>query len=73
MPDMGGLEVLSQLRADPLTQDIPVVLNTAKSLSIEERADLERRGVALLLKDRFSRTDAAAEVRRLLVQSGIEA
>jgi signal transduction histidine kinase/CheY-like chemotaxis protein len=73
MPDMGGLEVLSQLRADPLTQDIPVVLNTAKSLSIEERADLERRGVALLLKDRFSRTDAAAEVRRLLVQSGIDA
>lgn len=73
MPDMGGLEVLSRLRADPLTQDIPVVLNTAKSLSIEERADLERRGVALLLKDRFSRTDAAAEVRRLLVQSGIEA
>jgi hypothetical protein len=28
--------------------------------------------VAVLLKDRFSRTDAAAEVRRLLVQSGIE-
>ena len=72
MPDMGGLEVLSQLKADPATQDIPVVLNTAKSLSAEERADLEGRGVALLLKDRFSRTDAAAEVRRILVQSGIE-
>jgi hypothetical protein len=27
--------------------------------------------VALLLKDRFSRADAAAEVRRLLVQNGI--
>ena len=72
MPDMGGLEVLSQLKADPMTQDIPVVLNTAKSLSAEERSELERHGVAVLLKDRFSRADAAAEVRRLLVQSGID-
>jgi signal transduction histidine kinase/CheY-like chemotaxis protein len=72
MPDMGGLEVLSELRADPITHDIPVVLNTAKSLTAEERTDLERRGVALLLKDRFSRADAAAEVRRLLVQNGID-
>jgi signal transduction histidine kinase/CheY-like chemotaxis protein len=72
MPDMGGLEVLSELRADPITRDIPVVLNTAKSLTAEERTDLERRGVALLLKDRFSRADAAAEVRRLLVQNGID-
>jgi signal transduction histidine kinase/CheY-like chemotaxis protein len=72
MPDMGGLEVLSRLKADPATQDIPVVLNTAKSLSPEERLDLERRGVAVLLKDRFSRADAAAEVRRILVQSGID-
>jgi CheY-like chemotaxis protein len=73
MPDMGGLEVLSELRADPVTHDIPVVLNTAKALTAEERTDLESRGVALLLKDRFSRGDAAAEVRRLLVQSGIDA
>jgi signal transduction histidine kinase/CheY-like chemotaxis protein len=73
MPDMGGLEVLSQLKADPITHDIPVVLNTAKSLSAEERTDLERLGVAVLLKDRFSRADAAAEVRRLLVQNGIDA
>jgi CheY-like chemotaxis protein len=72
MPDMGGLEVLSELKADPATQDIPVVLNTAKSLSPEERLDLERRGVAVLHKDRFSRADAAAEVRRILVQSGID-
>jgi signal transduction histidine kinase/CheY-like chemotaxis protein len=73
MPDMGGLEVLSQLRADPTTQDIPVVLNTAKSLTPQERTELESHGAAVLLKDRFSRGDAAAEVRRLLVQSGIDA
>ena len=71
MPDMGGLEVLSELKADPVTHDIPVVMNTAKSLTPEERTDLERRGVAVLLKDRFSRADAAAEVRRVLVQNGI--
>ena len=72
MPDMGSLEVLSQLKADPTTHDIPIVLHTAKSLSAEERTELERHGAAVLLKDRFSRADTAAEVRRLLVQSGID-
>jgi signal transduction histidine kinase/CheY-like chemotaxis protein len=72
MPDMSGLDVLAQLRADPATRDIPVVLNTAKSLGAAERAELERRGVMLLLKDRFDRGDAAAEVRRMLSQAGIE-
>jgi signal transduction histidine kinase/CheY-like chemotaxis protein len=72
MADMSGLEVLSQLKADPATQDIPVVLSTAKSLSPDELSQLERHGVPVLLKDRFSRADAASEVRRLLVQSGVE-
>jgi signal transduction histidine kinase/CheY-like chemotaxis protein len=72
MPDMTGLQVLSELRADPVTRDIPVVLNTAKTLTAEEREDIERRGVPVLLKDRFSRADAAAEVRRILIQSGID-
>ena len=71
--DMTGLEVLSRLKADPATRDIPVVLNTAKALTPDERTELDRHGVPVLLKDRFSRTDAAAEVRRLLVQSGIDA
>jgi CheY-like chemotaxis protein len=73
MPDMTGIEVLSALRADTRTRDIPVVLNTAKALSDQERTELERQGVPLLLKDRFSRSDAAAEIRRLLLESGIDA
>jgi signal transduction histidine kinase/CheY-like chemotaxis protein len=73
MPDMTGIEVLSALRADARTRDIPVVLNTAKALSDQERTELERQGVPLLLKDRFSRSDAAAEIRRLLLESGIDA
>jgi signal transduction histidine kinase/CheY-like chemotaxis protein len=72
MPDMSGLDVLSRLRADPVTRDIPVVLNTVKAMSAEERAELERHGVPVLLKDKFSRADAAAEVRRILIQSGID-
>ena len=72
MPDLGGLEVLSQLRADPATRNIPVVLNTAKALSAEERVELESHGVPLLVKDKFSRADAAAEIRRILMQSGFD-
>jgi CheY-like chemotaxis protein/two-component sensor histidine kinase len=71
MADMGGLEVLARLKSDPATRDIPVVLSTAKTLTEDERREAERHGVTVLSKDRFSRADAAAELRRVLAEAGI--
>jgi CheY-like chemotaxis protein len=47
MPDLDGLTVLRQLRANPKTQTIPVVLLTAKMQSVHqnEYAQLDITGV----------------------------
>ena len=41
MPDLDGYGVLTQLRANPLTQDIPVIFVTALSESVDEQRGLE--------------------------------
>jgi signal transduction histidine kinase len=73
MPGMDGLEVVGALRADPLTRDIPVVMNTVKRLTAGEQADLEAAAAAVLSKEMLSRRDAVVHVRRALAKAGIEA
>jgi signal transduction histidine kinase/CheY-like chemotaxis protein len=41
MPDIGGFEILRQLRASPATESLPVLIYTSKPLSEAERAQLE--------------------------------
>ena len=71
MPTMSGLEVLDRLREDPATRGIPVIINTVKALRPDEREELVRRGAAVLLKERFAHGRAAAEVQRLLAETGV--
>ena len=71
MPEMGGVDVLRELRADPSTRGIPVVLNTVKTLSEQERAELAGAATALLSKEAFARADGAVEVRRALAAAGV--
>jgi CheY-like chemotaxis protein len=40
MPEVTGLETLEQLRRDPVSQDIPVVIYTSKVLNATERDQL---------------------------------
>jgi signal transduction histidine kinase/DNA-binding response OmpR family regulator len=71
MPTMDGAEVLQALADDPSTRAIPVVMNTVKKLTAEQRGDLERRAVAVLSKESFTRGDAMFEVRQALLKAGI--
>ena len=41
LPDVGGLEVCRRLRADPQTQDIPVLMLTAKGTEIDRIVGFE--------------------------------
>jgi CheY-like chemotaxis protein len=66
------VDVADTLRADPATRDIPVIISTVRALTDELRNDLQRRGLALMSKEALANHDGAAEVRRALVQSGIE-
>ncbi len=54
LPDMSGYEVLRQLRADPRTELIPVIIVTGKEVSPENAAELSRRAAPVLRKGGLS-------------------
>ncbi len=69
LPDMTAFDVLDQLKADPRTRDIPVVLHTSKQLAEEEHRRLERETAAILTKHTLSREVAIARIRDALQKS----
>jgi CheY-like chemotaxis protein len=62
MPDIGGAEVLRQLREDPGTRDIPVVVVTAVPLDDASRRQLGELSAHVLSKDAVSREQVLAAV-----------
>jgi two-component system alkaline phosphatase synthesis response regulator PhoP len=50
MPVMGGLELIENLRSDPETADIPVIILTARGFAIEEGKKEELNITACLSK-----------------------
>jgi signal transduction histidine kinase/CheY-like chemotaxis protein len=66
MPGLDGFAVLEQLQADPGRRDIPVIVLTAKELTREESALLERRTLAVVEKRGLERNALLQEVRRAL-------
>ncbi|GEM_PF-836153 len=66
MPDINGYEVIQALRAMPLTQHIPVILLTAKTLSAAERRALSDSIESIVQKSPASRDTLIAEIKRFL-------
>lgn len=64
LPGMSGMEILTQLRADPATQSLPVMMLTAKGQG-RDREAAERAGVNLFMTKPFSNDDIRAAVRQL--------
>jgi CheY-like chemotaxis protein len=64
MPDMSGLSLLKELRKEPITQGIPVVLLTAMAQISDrhEYADLDIAGVITKPFDPLKLADQIAEV-----------
>ncbi len=62
MPEMDGFAVLDALRADETTQDIPVIVVTAKELTPAERARLGSQIESLLQKGSFMDDDLLADI-----------
>ncbi|HTV14667.1 MAG TPA: ATP-binding protein [Acidobacteriaceae bacterium] len=51
MPDIGGFEVLRQLRSNPATETLPVLIYTSKPLNDPERAQLESWNARIIRKE----------------------
>jgi signal transduction histidine kinase/CheY-like chemotaxis protein len=71
MPEVNGLTVLEQLKADPLTSQIPVLVSTSGVLSEADRARLEQWRTKLLPKSTLSDGTAGEALRRLSAELGL--
>jgi len=60
LPGLDGYGILEQLRADPATKNIPIIINSAKLLSPNEAEWLRARATAIIAKSALSRETVAA-------------
>jgi DNA-binding response OmpR family regulator len=66
MPDMDGWEVYKQLKADPSTSDIPVIVVTAKAQSIDKVLGLHIAQVDDYISKPFSPQELLDSVEKVL-------
>ena len=65
MPRMSGLELCSRLNSDPATQNIPVILLTARGFSIGE-TQIGSPNIRFVMGKPFSPREVLARVQELL-------
>jgi DNA-binding response OmpR family regulator len=65
LPGMSGLEILTELRADPAMATLPVLMLTAKGQG-RDRDAAERAGVSAFMTKPFDNAEIRAKVRALL-------
>ncbi|MGB7876867.1 MAG: pyridoxal-phosphate dependent enzyme [Anaerolineales bacterium] len=66
MPEMDGFAVIDNLKRNPETANIPVIVASAKELTINEKARLEGQIQSLMQKGDFLNDEFLGEVRSLL-------
>jgi len=66
MPGRNGFEVLDDLKSDPTTKGIPVVIHTSKRLTEADRFRLAGRHLGLLPKSLQGREPALSAIREVL-------
>jgi len=71
LPEMSGAEVLSLLKSNPTTNQIPVIINTSQPLETEQRRVFADNTIAILSKETASQEVAIARVREALLKAGI--
>ena len=71
MPDLTGFEVLREMRLDPSTKDIPVVIHSSKELSAQEVEYLSSMGAVIFPKREFGGDSGTQKLREILATVGI--
>jgi CheY-like chemotaxis protein len=62
MPDTDGFAMLRQLKSDPATRDIPVIIVTSMHLGQADQRELLQMASGIITKDRLSRERAIAAI-----------
>lgn len=70
--EMSAFDVLDELKKDPATRNIPVIIHTSKDLAEEERKRLEVEASAIVHKQSLSREVAIGRIRDALEKAGIQ-
>lgn len=70
MPGMSGFEALRQLRRDPETSDIPIIMMSGNELATEQFY-VQRIGADDFMKKPFSRGEVFSRIARLLNEEGV--
>ncbi|AKF79137.1 histidine kinase [Myxococcus fulvus 124B02] len=73
LPDITAFDVLDELKGDPRTREIPVILHTSHELREDERARLANETTAILSKHTLSREVAIGRIRDALTKAGLGA
>jgi CheY-like chemotaxis protein len=66
MPGMSGFEVVEELRKDPLTESIPIIILTAKEISEAERTSLTPHVAAVFDRLNLANSDLLGWLHRLV-------
>ena len=66
MPEVDGFAVLDSLRSNPDTANIPVIVATAKELTVDEKSRLQGQIQSLMTKGDFLNDEFLDEVRSLI-------
>jgi DNA-binding response OmpR family regulator len=63
----GGMDFINDLRADPETKGVPVIVISGRDLGQREVTDLQSRGVRYLRKGRVEMHEIRREIRNAIV------
>jgi len=65
MPGMSGFEVADELKENPLTANIPILVLTSKDLTNEDRRELQSKVTTFVQKGKSARDQLVKEIQRL--------
>lgn len=68
MPEVNGFEVLNNVRNNPITRHIPIIIVTAKDISTSEKLVLENNVEAIIQKSDTTSTDLFKEIEQLIIK-----
>jgi two-component system, OmpR family, alkaline phosphatase synthesis response regulator PhoP len=73
MPQMSGVELITRLRADPQTSDIPVIMLTAKGYELSRELLIEQLRVLKIVAKPFSPRELLQDVNAALQPDAVGA